>query len=80
MIDALLSLTKTHSAPLQFVALIDVAVSVLIRLKNDDRPPVERLPEDLKVLPTALPHYTNYFTERNIERDRRSLFQYGSPF
>ena len=54
VIEALLSLTKTNSTPLQLIALIDVAVSVLIRLKNDKRPPVERLSEDLKVQPLLI--------------------------
>ncbi|KAK2463021.1 hypothetical protein APHAL10511_004676 [Amanita phalloides] len=48
VIDLLLAQAKTHATPLQLISLVDVAVSVLIRLKNDSRPPVERLSQELK--------------------------------
>ena len=49
MISTLLSITKTTQTPLRMASLLDVAVSVLIRLKNVSDHPSHRLPQDLKV-------------------------------
>lgn len=49
LISALLSITKTTQTPLRMVSLLDVAVSVLIRLKNLSDCPSHRLSQDLKV-------------------------------
>ncbi|KIL53983.1 hypothetical protein M378DRAFT_28830 [Amanita muscaria Koide BX008] len=48
VIDSLVNQAKTYPTPLQLVPLIDVAVSVLIRLKHDNQPPEERLPQEQK--------------------------------
>ena len=49
LISTLLSITKTTQTPLRMVSLLDVAVSVLIRLKNVSDYPSHRLSQDLKV-------------------------------
>ena len=42
-------MTKTNQTPLRMVSLLDVAISVLIRLKSVSDEPSHRLPPDLKV-------------------------------
>ena len=49
MISTLLSITKSTQMPLRMVSLLDVAVSVLIRLKNVSDGLSHRLSQDLKV-------------------------------
>ena len=50
---------KTTQTPLRMVSLLDVAVSVLIRLKNVSDYPSHRLSQDLKV--GAFHGLLNYF-------------------
>jgi len=49
LISTLLTITKTNQTPLRMISLLDVAISVLIRLKNVSDEPSHRLPQDLKV-------------------------------
>ena len=48
-ISTLLAITKTNQTPLRMMSLLDVAISVLIRLKGVSDEPSHRLPQDLKV-------------------------------
>ena len=49
LISTLLSITKSIQTPLRMVSLLDVAISVLIRLKNVSDEPSHRLSQELKV-------------------------------
>ena len=49
LISTLLSITKSTQTPLRMVSLLDVAISVLIRLKNVSDEPSHRLSQDFKV-------------------------------
>ena len=49
LISTLLSITKSTQTPLRMVSLLDVAIGVLIRLKNVSDEPSHRLPQELKV-------------------------------
>ncbi|KAF9266994.1 ARM repeat-containing protein [Marasmius fiardii PR-910] len=48
VLSTLISLTKTGHFPLRYTPLLGVSVSVLIRIKNVEIAPVERLPAHLK--------------------------------
>ncbi|KAF8627766.1 hypothetical protein AX17_006131 [Amanita inopinata Kibby_2008] len=48
LIGSLVAQTKSHATPLQLICLIDICVSVLIRLKHVSQAPVERLSQGLK--------------------------------
>ena len=49
LISTLLSITKSTQTPLRMVSLLDVAISVLIHLKNVSDEPSHRLSQDFKV-------------------------------
>jgi hypothetical protein len=49
LIGTLLSITKSTQTPLRMVSLLDVSISVLIRLKNVSDEPSHRLSQNLKV-------------------------------
>ncbi|PFH47401.1 hypothetical protein AMATHDRAFT_152123 [Amanita thiersii Skay4041] len=48
LIETLLAQAKSHPAPLHLIPFIDVAISVLVRLKGTQVPVKERLPTQLK--------------------------------
>lgn len=54
LISTLLNIAKTNQTPLRLVGLLGVAISVLIRLKDGQDEPVQRLSQELKQGVTAL--------------------------
>jgi len=54
VINTALNLLKASGTPTRFVPFLGISVDVLIRLKNVDTPPSERLSQELKVCRSAL--------------------------